>query len=332
MSAEQDNENLNPYQNEDAKEDDSTTESENGENALDENELEKKCETNKEEIDALLTVFDSHSHLMKVLIAIELWGFILDDKCATQRIVRSTASMMQEMKATKELPSSLPNPKKLHPKDTKLLRILWEKTKSLPELPEPLGFKSLEKMKEKMSYESFRDIYLTNGRKLYFHFQLLNPETDSNDLKENIIQEFGKCESKRDLELAFSVYEKKRRNELGIKSTSNNNKDEVNDNNKDDDDAVGHKEGEEKDDDDADSHKEGEEKGDDDNQNSNVPVIKCRRELTQASSPSGRSGLRARSDSQLHSMTLGCGSSSSVKKKKENHNKQTTMEFYCTQT
>jgi len=113
MSAEQDDKSLNASQNEDKDKEDDTIESENGEDVLDENEFEKNCETNKEDINALLTVFDSHSHLMKVLIAIELWGHILDGKCAMQKIVRSTVSALHEMKATKELPSPLPNPKKL---------------------------------------------------------------------------------------------------------------------------------------------------------------------------------------------------------------------------
>ena len=86
MSAEQDDKSLNASQNEDKDKEDDTIESENGEDVLDENEFEKNYETNKEDIDALLTVFDSHSHLMKVLIAIELWGYILDGKCAIQKI------------------------------------------------------------------------------------------------------------------------------------------------------------------------------------------------------------------------------------------------------
>jgi len=287
-----------------------------GDNVVDDEQFEKNFEENKKEIAVLLAVFDAHSHLMKALTAIQLWGHILDGKCAMQKIIRPLTPVLRQMEKEKELESPLPNPRNLSPEDTKQLRKLWDKTNNIPA---PTGLEALAAMKEKMKYDSFRDMYLTHGRKIYFHFKLLNPTMNSNALKDKVIQEFGKCESKRDLERAFDEYEKKRRRELGLKNSnnsSNNNNRSSNSNRNRNSSSSSSSKGNNGDDHDS---KDNENKDKDDGDKTPEE-----NELAQASSPSGRSGLRKRSKLQQDSLALACVSPSPSKKKKKTKTTKTT--------
>ncbi len=288
-----------------------------GDDVVDDEQFEKNFNENKAEIALLLTVFDTHSHLMKALTAIQLWGHVLGGKCAIQKIIRPLAPILSQMEEKKELDSPLPNPKNLSPEDTKQLRKLWDKTN---DMPAPTGLEALASMKEKMKYDSFRDIYLAPGRKIYYHFKILNPTMDSIALKDQVIQEFGKCESKRDLENAFDAYEKKRRQELGLKtssSSSNNNCGSNGNNGNNYDDSKDNENNDDGDGDDDENPEKNENNNDDDGDGDDVEALE-ENELAQASSPRiGRSGLREKSKLQLDSLALACVSPSPAKKRKK---------------
>jgi len=167
------------------------------------NEELEKVTKNGAKIERMLTVFDSPSEFFKRLVAMELWGFTLNED-PVSRVMESMKDTIKNWQPSDKMQCKMPD---LTDEDTRMLRLIWNSRDSIESIP--INLREVAKLTRKTTFTHFKKT-LNKGRSMFLECRLLNPTMLESALKYEMIRAFKATESGPELEEARGKYNKKK--------------------------------------------------------------------------------------------------------------------------
>jgi len=175
-------------------------------------ELESVTE-NGAKIERLLIVFDSPSEFFKRLVAMELWGFTLNED-PVSRVMESMKDTIKNWQPSDKMQYKMPD---LKDEDTRMLRLIWNSRDSIESIP--INLREVAKLTRKTTFAHFKKT-LNKGRSMFLECRLLNPTMLESALKYEMIRAFKATESGPELEEARKKCNKKKLKSLTTASNA----------------------------------------------------------------------------------------------------------------